>query len=226
VRHLLAAVAASMIATTATAADLAPAPAEPVAPLIAAYNWTGPYVGLHAGWGWGRENDNQSSLAPPFTTIISDRFNLSGFVGGAHAGYNYQVNQFVLGVEGDVDYTEIKGDHRFTTPTPAGDLHFRSQWQGSARLRAGYAIDNLLLYATGGLAIAEGRLSVYGTDDTNTHVGWTAGGGLEYAFTQNWIGRVEVRYSDFQKKSYKTPQGKVRVDFNETTATAAVSYKF
>ena len=146
---------------------------------------------------------------------------------GAAAGVDaYLADSFVLGVEGDIDYTNLEGSHRFTIPAPSGVLSFKTEWQGSARLRAGYAIDNFLLYATGGLAFAQGKLTSRGVDDSNTHFGWTVGVGAEYAFTQNWIGRAEVRYSDFQKKSYDTPDGRVKAGWNQTTATVGISYKF
>ncbi|GLS20411.1 porin [Labrys miyagiensis] len=219
---------------SAVAADLALKPSDPSAPLAATpFDWTGPYIGLHAGYGWGREHDDLSengvtTTPPPANLLTADHFNLSGFVGGAHAGYNYQFpSQFVVGVEGDIDYTDLNGSHRFTTPAPGGKLKFNTNWQASARLRAGYAIDNLLLYATGGVAFSGGELKLNGgSSDDNTHIGWTIGAGAEYAFTPNWIGRVEVRYSDFNKQSYNTSLGKVRVDFNQTTATVGVSYKF
>ncbi len=233
---LAAIMAAAVLATTSTtrAADLAATSVEPIAPVLPVYDWTGPYVGLHAGYGWGREHDDlsENGIAPttPVETTLApaaaDRFSLNGFIGGAHAGYNYQfANQFVVGVEGDIDYSNLNGDKRFNIPAP-GLYKFKTKWQGSARLRAGYAIDNLLLYATGGIAFANAELKVNGSSDTNTHIGWTVGAGAEYAFTQNWIGRAEVRYSDFSKKTYDTSFGRVKADFNETTATVGISYKF
>ncbi|GLS23216.1 porin [Labrys miyagiensis] len=195
------------------------------------YDWSGLYAGLHAGYGWGRESDNQSSLFPVIPgprPPPADKFDLGGFVGGAHAGYNYQIGQFILGAEGDIDYANLRGSASTTYAggTIARTLGLKSDWQGSARLRAGYAIDNILLYATGGVAFANAKLSTAGQDSSNTHIGWTVGGGAEYAFTQNWIGRVEVRYSDFSKKTYQTIDGPVKADWNQTTATAGVSYKF
>ncbi|GLS24130.1 porin [Labrys miyagiensis] len=216
-------------ASIAHGADLAPQTAEPAAPVALPFNWSGPYLGLHAGYAWGREDDDQSRLFPASSSSSSsDRFNLQGFVGGAHAGYNYQINQFVLGAEADLDATGMKGSSHFSYEGGAvtGVLRLKSDVQGSARLRAGYAIDNVLLYATGGLAVADGKLSVGGVSDKNTHLGWTIGTGAEYAFTPSWIGRAELRYSDFEKKSYQTPDGPVNADWNQTSATAGVSYKF
>ena len=227
---------ALLCSTLVHAADLAPQAVEPVAPAYTPYDWSGPYIGVHAGYGWGREDDNQSRL---FTNIparvAADKFDMNGFVGGAHAGYNYQIDQFVIGGEADIDYADLKGSHPYSYlgGFATGRLQMKSEWQGSVRLRAGYAIDNLLLYATGGIAFANGKLSdrgrlfgPYASSDTNTHIGWTVGLGAEYAFTQNWIGRAEVRYSDFQKKGYETANGRVKAGWNQTTATVGVSYKF
>jgi outer membrane immunogenic protein len=238
--------AVALFAGSASAADLAPQAAEPVAPVVTLYNWTGPYVGLHAGYGWGRENDNQSGLFPPSeagpppqepqpTLLRADKFNMNGFVGGAHLGYNYQIEQFVIGAEADLDYADLKGSHNYAySGVATGRLRMKSEWQGSLRLRAGYAIDNLLLYGTGGLAFANGKLSdsgllsgaPYASSSSNTHLGWTIGLGAEYAFTQNWIGRAEVRYTDFQKKGYDTANGRVKAGWHQTTATLGISYKF
>jgi outer membrane immunogenic protein len=226
----IAGLAVLLASTSAFSADLAVAPVEPVAPVVTAYDWSGPYIGLHAGWGWGREDDDQSRLFPNviLTDALGDHFDMDGFIGGVHAGYNYQINQFVLGVEGDIDYSSIKGDVRASYL--GGDFirndELKTDWQGSARLRAGYAIDNFLIYATGGVAFANAKFKVNGFDDSNTHIGWTVGLGAEYAFTQNWIGRAEVRYTDFSKKTYQTSDGPVKAGWNQTTATVGISYKF
>ncbi|OCC01062.1 hypothetical protein BA190_30695 [Labrys sp. WJW] len=232
----IAGLSALLCSTSVYAADLAAQAVEPVPPVVTPYNWSGPYVGLHAGYGWGRENDDQSKLFPtvtPTTTAVAevlsataDKFDLSGFVGGAHAGYNYQINEFVIGVEGDIDYSNLNGSAHANYGGTLRTLKLKTEWQGSARARIGYAFDNILVYATGGLALANAKLSTAGADSSNTHVGWTVGLGAEYAFTQNWIGRLEVRYSDFNKKSYATPDGRVKADWNQTTVTAGISYKF
>ena len=252
----------------AFAADLAPHPPEPVPPAMMPFSWSGPYIGIHAGFGWGREHDNQSHLFPggagSGATVggggndgggsnggngsggndgggtsggNSDHFNLNGFVGGAHAGYNYQIDQFVIGAEGDLDYSDIKGSHSgaYNGGASPRTLELKSQWQGSIRVRAGYAIDNLLLYGTGGLAFADGKLTNSGSDagiaipttsSSKTHIGWTVGLGAEYAFTQHWVGRAEVRYSDFNDKTYRTFDGPVKAGWDQTTGTLGVSYKF
>lgn len=190
--------------------------------------WTGGYVGLHAGWAWGRENDNLSEFVeePP----AADEFDVDGFIGGIHAGYNWQSGSFVYGVEGDFDYADIDGDADFGGG--AGNLSLESDWQGSLRLRAGYAVDTWLLYATGGVAFGHAELEATDGIDTvsddNTHVGWTLGAGVEKAFTPNWIGRLEVRYTDFGSEEYNLGVfgDNVDADWNQTAVLLGVSYKF
>jgi outer membrane immunogenic protein len=209
----------------------APAPVE-----VAFFSWTGGYVGLHAGYAWGRENDNQSDFFPDEETdILADRFDVDGFIGGAHAGYNWQSGNFVYGVEGDIDYADITGGSDFLyDDTFEGRLGFESDWQGSLRLRAGYAVDTWLLYATGGVSFGHAEVTANGDfdlgsfSDDNTHIGWNIGAGVEKAFTPNWVGRMEVRYTDFGSESYDLGElgGDTDVDWNQTAVTAGISYKF
>jgi outer membrane immunogenic protein len=177
---LLASVALLGFAGAASAADL-PVRAAPPAPIIASvpvFTWTGFYVGVNAGYGW---NTNDS------ITVGGVRFDLDdegGFVGGAQAGYNYQIGSFVVGLEGDIQYADFGGDDRFDFDRDgiADDDFNNSDWFGTVRARAGVAFDRALIYATGGFAFA---------DDAT---GWTVGGGLEYAFTNNLSAKVEGLY--------------------------------
>jgi outer membrane immunogenic protein len=176
---LLSSVALLGLATGAMAADL-PSRRAP-APIIAAvpvFTWTGFYVGVNAGYGW---NANDS------ITVGGVRFDLDdegGFVGGAQAGYNYQIGSFVVGLEGDIQYADFGGDDRFDFDNDGilDDDFNNSDWFGTVRARAGVAFDRALIYATGGFAFA---------DDAT---GWTVGGGLEYAFTNNLSAKVEGLY--------------------------------
>ena len=177
---LLASVALFGFAGAASAADL-PVRAAPPAPIIAAvpvFTWTGFYVGVNAGYGW---NANDS------ITVGGVRFDLDddgGFVGGAQAGYNYQIGSFVVGLEGDIQYADFGGDDRFDFDGDGilDDDFNTSDWFGTVRARAGVAFDRALIYATGGFAFA---------DDAT---GWTVGGGLEYAFTNNLSAKIEGLY--------------------------------
>ncbi|OCC02405.1 hypothetical protein BA190_24085 [Labrys sp. WJW] len=283
---------AVLFPSAALAADLVPSPAETIAPVVPGYSWTGFYAGLHAGYGWGRQDVDQNDLIARNGAIIDgtalecptgqtflvligacvatdekfmpNKFDVKGFVGGAHAGYNYQFadSALVVGVEGDVDYAGIKGHasglagvHATSSIGLTGfaqrRLDLKSEWQGSARLRAGYALDNILLYATGGIAIAEAKLinntglfSLGGfpvaglsarTSSSKVHIGWTAGLGAEYAITANWLLRAEVRYTAFQARSYGTSyiaasdtviDKPVKIGWNQVSSTLGLSYKF
>ncbi len=212
-------------ALAADAVVYEPPPVE-VTPI---FIWTGGYVGLHAGYAWGREDDNLGEFFP--APAIADRFDVDGFVGGVHAGYNWQSGSFVYGVEGDLDYTNVKGGSDFDYFQDTGHLSLDSDWQGSMRLRAGYAVDTWLFYGTGGIAFgrAEMETSAPGIafSDKNTHVGWTLGAGIEKAFTPNWVGRLEARYTDFGSEDYNLGDfGTVESDWNQTAVTVGLSYKF
>jgi outer membrane immunogenic protein len=234
--------AASVLALglgSANAADLVPEPIVEAPPPV--FNWTGFYAGVHAGYAWGGQDDNQSNLFddPP---TPADNFDMDGFIGGVHGGYNWQMDQFVFGVEGDIDYTNIKGSEGYAGYVPNlgydyldGSLELESNWQASLRLRAGYAVDNFLMYATGGVAFADGKMTSsgisdnlggYSSDDSNTHVGWTIGVGAEYAFSPNWIARAELRYTDFGSKTYDLWEGPVDSSWDQTAITVGLSYKF
>jgi len=207
-RILLASVGAIALAGSAFAADLpsrAPPPVYvPPAPI---FTWTGIYIGGQIGYAWGTSNTN---LGDNFGDYTSFSTNNSGVIGGAHVGYNLQLSQFVVGLEGDVDGSSLSktvygdpligagtGFGVFVPTTISGNLGV----QGSIRGRVGYAWDRVLLYATGGVAFGgfNGSISTpIGYDSASTtRVGWTLGGGLEYAVTNNWSIRAEYRYTQF-----------------------------
>ena len=207
-RLLLASVGAIALAGTAFAADLpvhAPPPVYvPPAPI---FTWTGFYLGGHIGYAWGTNN---STFTDAFGDYASFGRNSDGAVGGGHIGYNLQFNQFVIGLEGDVDGSAINesvsrlvlldaasGDG-LLFPINAGVSY---GLQASIRGRVGYAWDRVLIYATGGVAFAELNAhlqTILGYDSvSNTRTGWTIGGGIEYAISNNWSVRAEYRYAQF-----------------------------
>lgn len=188
--------AATSVAVPALSADLpgrAPAPAYvPPAPI---FTWTGVYIGGQVGYGWGRLDGR---VFAPNGQSAGFGFTPEGVIGGAHVGYNYQINQWVLGIEGSVDGTSLS---KTFIPGPGVSFSHSSDIQGSIRGRLGIAWDRALLYATGGAAFGgfnSSFTSIFGTDSfSSTRVGWTVGGGLEYAITNNWSAYAEYRYSDF-----------------------------
>jgi len=179
--------AISVIASTAFASDLPTHKGPPPAPTVAppAFSWTGFYLGVNAGYadptadlsvapgsGWNAPDPDwgSSSTGPGIASIGQHSLGLHGFIGGGQAGYNYQIGNFVLGVEGDADYVDARDS--YSTPTygsvPVNGTSNGSYWaQGSAkvddmftlRLRAGVAFDRLLVFATGGVAFVDEKFS-------------------------------------------------------------------
>jgi outer membrane immunogenic protein len=188
---LLSTVALAALAGTAYAADLPSRQAPPVyvPPPLPVFTWTGIYIGGQVGYEFGKDSNGfgQSSST-------------NGVIGGAHIGYNYQfpASNFVVGLEGDVEGSGAKA----TTAYLAGPSYYNESIQGSVRGRLGYAVDRALFYATGGAAfgsIQNNYFGAAGSEDSLSHtrVGYTVGGGVEYAIDNNWSIRAEYRYTDF-----------------------------
>ena len=190
--RLLGLLAATALTTAglsaASAADLPLAP--PPAPIVMApiFTWTGFYAGVNAGWGWRDSNEQTVILggAVPGTLLFPGNGD-GGFVGGGQIGYNWQFGSFVVGAETDIQWVNSGNSEAvafvpfgargaFVPGTFRNDL---SDWFGTLRLRAGFAFDRVLVYATGGLAYTE--------DNT----GWAVGGGFEWALpTGGWFGGI------------------------------------
>jgi outer membrane immunogenic protein len=218
-RALIAGAAVLALAGPLWAADLpqpAPPPLAPVAyiPVVApVYNWGGIYYGINGGYGFGK-----SDWTTPFAS--TGNFNTSGFAVGATVGANYQVDAFVFGVEGDIDWMGIQGTSGICTPA----CETKSTWLSTFRGRAGYASDRVLFYATGGGAFGNIQAGASGSTLTNTNkAGWTAGGGVEAAFADHWTARVEYLFVDFQNA---TPFASTTVKLDENLIRFGIDYKF
>jgi outer membrane immunogenic protein len=190
---------------SAQAADLprrpAPAPVAPVAYAPPVYNWSGFYVGGNIGAGFA-----DSSWTDPFTGA-HDTFNKSGFLGGGQVGANVQFNALVLGIEGDFDWTGLKGSGHDSLGNTIGT---NTQWTSTVTGRVGAAFDRLLVYGKGGVAFAHDHDSLNdiagGAATTSlTRTGWTAGAGLEYAFAPNWSAKIEYDYLGFGSETVNLP---------------------
>lgn len=189
-RFLLAASIAIAAAAggVASAADLGPQPyysaPAPAAPRV--FNWVGFYAGANIGYEWGSVSNGTQEP--------------SGIAGGAQGGYNWQNNQFVYGLEGDINLSAA--DDTFAP------YKFSNPWFGTVRARAGYAFQtyNVLAYATGGLAFGDltATATATGIDETKTQVGWTVGAGAEYGFNANWSAKVEYLYMDLGSRTFAT----------------------
>ncbi|KAA3500828.1 porin family protein [Rhizobium rhizogenes] len=200
----------ALSASTAMAADAVyETPAPPIAQeTLPVFTWSGPYLGIQGGAGWA--NGDFSAGGP----VGSDNFD--GGILGAFAGYNYQFdNNFVVGIEGDVDYNWNDNDY-------AG-VQIGTDWQGSVRGRVGYAFDRALLYGTAGWTATRGFIETPGAGkDSTTFNGFTVGAGLDYAFTDNVFGRLEYRYNDYGDKDIFG----VNTDFDQHTVKVGLGVKF
>jgi outer membrane immunogenic protein len=181
----LGALASFCVTQAADAADIPrrPAPVAPAAFVPPAYNWTGPYIGINGGGGWGSS-----------TWGFTDSFGVSGGLIGGTLGYNWQTGPWVLGVEGDIDWSSLRGST--TTFCPAG-CETSNSWLATVRGRLGYAFDRFLPYVTGGAAFGDIHAERPGfVGDRETRAGWTVGGGLEFALAGNWTAKVEYLHVD------------------------------
>ena len=192
------ALGALLAAQCAAAADLSVAPLykAPPAEVTQAYNWTGFYLGVNGGGGWGRSW--WSATATPV--------DLSGAHAGGTAGYNWQFGNAVLGLEGDMDWSNLKGTNT-RRGCPAG-CSTNDNWLSTVRGRAGYAFGGIMPYVTGGLAVGDIRAATPGfAGASTTNAGWTAGGGLEVALPGNWSAKAEYLHVDLGRFNCGTSCG-------------------
>ena len=204
----------------AQAADLTYEPAPVVEAAPAAFNWTGFYLGVHAG----AAITSFDFSSPLGGGSFSD--DNTGFLGGLQAGYNWQFDQIVVGLQTDFAYTSAK-----VSLVEGGDIvpEQKLEWLGSTTARIGYAFDNLLVYGKGGVAYGQSTFEVpfvqgLSLQDSQWHVGWTAGVGAEYAFTQNITGLLEYNYVDLGSQDYAV--NSIDVDLTSNVIKAGVNYKF
>jgi len=190
------------------------------APTAYAANWTGLYIGGQAGYGYGDNHGAYNFLtASGIDRSGALQHDAQGVIFGSHAGYNQQFeSELVLGLEASIDGATLIRRESLGATDLAGNQAVlnsmvQSDIQGSARVRAGYAFGRLLPYVTGGLAIGHfGTQSDFaGSNNTNfsydgyathglqwtTRLGWTVGGGAEWAVNDHWSIRGEYRYSEF-----------------------------
>lgn len=187
------------LAAPAVAADLSGRYPAPYVQPVAAFTWTGFYVGGNAGYGWG-------------TTSFGDP---GGFIAGLQAGYNFQFGSpFVLGIETDINYSGMSGGG-------VGLGYF-----GTVRARLGYSFDRALVYGTGGFAYGQGNSDFFGLTSSANLTGWTLGVGAEYAVDRNWSAKLEYLYVDLGSATYGTLAGPVVSGLDANILRAGVNYRF
>ena len=235
--------AGATIAQSASAADLPPMPTKAPAAVVVVQNWSGCYIGGHAGGGWARDKWTNTAKEALFGDLNpGDNFSqtASGFVGGGQIGCNYQTGALVFGVEGTFTGSTIKRDLTNTVFGNGLDDVFTHKVRaiGTATGRLGYAAGPWMPYVKGGYAAADVSFSVSDTVGANVgaasaskwHHGWVVGGGLEYMITRNWIVGAEYNYISLQTKSYEfgDSSGVYTFDFRPRihTAVGRISYKW
>ena len=227
-------------------------------------SWTGFYIGANGGYGWGHQNVNIAGT-PPFDAFVGSAIdpviaaNPNGFLGGLQAGYNYQFNSVLLGVESDLDWSDIQKkqtDNR--TAAGFGTTLFTTSGEqkldmfGTVRGRLGWALDNWLVYATGGLAYGHASLSTvtgsttsdpfcspFGFSDCTSGssskmlTGSVWGGGVEWNFTGKWSARVEYLFYNLGSISFTSANAlnpvnpyHSSVDFRGNIARVGLNYSF
>jgi opacity protein-like surface antigen/outer membrane protease len=225
----------------------------------APYRWNGAYAGIHLGYGTDSDTVRLSGEDPVALAAIaggliptSIKADAEGFLGGVQLGYNWRIGSGLVGIETDISGADIAGANSITDSV-AGFVNTtverRVEWLGTLRARAGFlATPNLLLYATGGLAYGGTQLSgavnnlAVGCADicskatsSGTHVGWTIGGGYEYAFTSNMTWKTEYQYVDLGSQSvvvFDSPPAistfayRARSDFDLHTLRTGINFKF
>ncbi|MFT0862254.1 outer membrane protein [Ancylobacter sp. G4_0304] len=205
------AAAALFVAAPAFAADMAqPYPVK--APALVAepvFSWTGFYLGGNAGYAWGSGDGLADTLA----------IDPNGWLGGGQIGFNYQFgNNVVLGAEADFQGSDIKDSSL--------GIQSKMDYFGTVRARLGYAFDNIMPYVTGGLAWGHNEVKdqYLGLTSDKTAVGWTVGGGVEYAFDNNWSVKGEYLYMDLGDDYYDSIGAKSGM--TTSVVRAGINYKF
>ena len=208
------------------------------------YNWTGLYIGGNIGGGWAdARSDFRVAGAPLFASAST---NLSGVLGGAQLGGNWQTGSVVYGLETDFQFSAVDGDITAPNCPPAvcgvavsARYSQEMPWFGTVRGRVGYAQDTWMVYATGGYAYARfeaeasaraGGLSA-AVSRSETRSGWTLGGGVELGLSPHWSVKVEYLYLDFgsQNRTWRftgLPAITERSKVQENLVRAGVNYRF
>jgi len=191
----LVAIASFCLALSGVAAQAAdmPTKAAPVPYVDLPFTWSGFYVGINGGYGFGR-----SRWSDPTAGADSDHFRIDGALAGGQLGYNWQFGNIVLGIETDADWANLTGSGGggVCAADGGGTCQTRQDWFGTTRGRIGYAFGRWLPYVTGGAAYGDIKALQSNGTSTATNLGWTAGAGVEYSINRNWSAKAEYLHLD------------------------------
>jgi outer membrane immunogenic protein len=225
----------AFVPAAAQAADMPVKAPPPMAPLPPPITWTGFYLGVNVG---GAFSNNDASFAnfagTPIVSGNGGSNNNGGVVGGGQLGYNWQINNWLIGFEGDFNGSSQRRSNTFVDGFGGTfDTEANVQWFATARGRLGYVSGPWLFYVTGGGAWVNFKGSI--TDNVNltsisdetTRSGWTVGGGVEWMFVPNWSAKLEYLFIDVGDRSFSDINGNVlNVNLQENVVRAGVNYHF
>jgi outer membrane immunogenic protein len=218
----------TILSGSAMAADLKRAPVYTKASTMApGYNWTGIYVGINGGGGWGTSRSDFPGLG----TTTGD-FSTSGALVGGTIGINWQTSNVVFGLEGDGDWANIRGSS--ACPIATFTCATSDSWLATARARLGIAANAWLLYITGGGAFGDVQMGVTGpvtfAGQAVNRSGWTVGGGTEYGLAPGWSLKAEYLHVDLGSAACSIPNcSAFSVDnapFRAEIVRAGLNYRF
>lgn len=207
------------LSTSLKAADIT----EPIVE-EAASNWSGCYIGAHAGYGeaefdGGHELEEGDLSDPP---ELAEDLDVNGFAGGGHIGCNVQLSSpLVLGVEADATFMDWDDEIAEDDGEDIEGVSAEVDLLASLRARIGFAMDNLLIYATGGVAIADAEASTFEIGEFEADVdfddiGGVVGGGLEFALSNHFTVRAEGLFYFFgDDQDFDSDDGAEEGDFVE-----------
>jgi outer membrane immunogenic protein len=201
-RFLAACIAA---AAFCAAPALAAPPADPV------FNWTGFYIGGQVGGGWDASQPTRTDAGgAPYIPLgfVLNTLHASGLLGGGYAGFNYQINRFVIGIDGDYSWANLGGSVGDVVLLGGTDNRNLSiNWIATLAGRLGYAVNDWMLFGKAGWAwkgvnsnaagYIAGVITVNSVTPEVTRNGWTIGTGIEWAFAHNWSAKLEYDYVKF-----------------------------
>jgi len=215
---LLAAGASALAISSASAADLIIDTPVEAGVVQASGNWDGAFIGVFGGYAWG---ELSIEGAPPGLSPEP-----AGWLLGVNAGANFTLdNGIVLGVVGDIAWADLTD----TLTLGLGSITSTVDWQGSLRGRIGFDGGAFLPYLTAGLAVAHNNIEIVGLgagEADATHVGWTAGAGVEFAATENLSVDLAYRYSDYGNAEYTAVGGGGELHLKAHQVTVGLNWGF
>ncbi|MDD2399145.1 MAG: porin family protein [Sulfurovum sp.] len=217
--------------------DIAPVEPAVEVEMPAVDSWSGPYIGLQAGYNWGNA-DTSAYWADPEEderVFTLNGFNVDGFTGGIFAGYNWKLdNDFLIGVEGEYNFVSAD-DTIIVEDDGEWGAKVEQEWDASLRLRAGKVMGDYMPYITGGIAWAGMKAdgwTEWGSEDhyDDTLTGWTIGAGLEKKINENLHARIQYRYTDYGDDTWELDPSNDpdtgKIEYNAHLLMVGLSYRF